>query len=76
MRMGNMFSRALDPNKPLLFGDFPLEILEEEVWHPSARRLAWQDPLTGLTSDLTPDPTPVPGSSSDPAANEQTRGKS
>ena len=71
MRMGNTFSRALDPEKPLLFGDFPLDILEEEVWHPSARRLAWQDPLTGLTSDLTPEQTFATGSAT-PAANPST----
>ena len=53
MRMGNTFSRALDPSKPLLFGDHPLGILPEEVWHPSAARLSWQNPLSGTTSDLT-----------------------
>ncbi len=53
MRMGNTFSRALDPSKPLLFGDHPLGILQEEVWHPSAARLSWQNPLSGTTSDLT-----------------------
>ena len=78
MRMGNTFSRALNPEKPLLFGDFPLDILEEEVWHPSARRLAWQEPLIGLTSDLTPEQTPATASDS-PAAhlgkNESKSGK-
>lgn len=78
MRMGNTFSRALNPEKPLLFGDFPLDILEEEVWHSSARRLAWQEPLTGLTSDLTPEKTPATDSAS-PAAhlarNESKSGK-
>lgn len=58
MRMGNTFSRALDPNKPLLFGDFPLDILEEELWHPTARRASWQNPLSGLNSGTTPGPTP------------------
>ena len=53
MRMGNTFSRALDPSKPLLFGDHPLGILQEELWHPSAARLSWQNPLSGTTSDLT-----------------------
>ncbi|DBA73958.1 hypothetical protein WJX77_002142 [Trebouxia sp. C0004] len=53
MRMGNTFSRALDPTKPLLFGDHPLGILQEELWHPSAARLSWQNPLSGTTSDLT-----------------------
>ncbi len=53
MRMGNTFSRALDPSKPLLFGDHPLGILQEEVWHTSAARLSWQNPLSGTTSDLT-----------------------
>lgn len=57
--MGNTFSRALDPSKPLLFGTFPLTILEEEVWHPSARRLSWQNPLTSLTSGTTPEQTPA-----------------
>ena len=78
MRMGYTFSRALDPNKPLLFGDFPLDILEEEVWHPSARRLAWQDPLTGLTSDLNPEQTsgsPTASPAEDPGADMQTPGK-
>lgn len=51
--MGNTFSRALDPSKPLLFGDQPLGILQEEVWHPSAARLSWQNPLSSTTSDLT-----------------------
>ena len=55
MRMGNTFSRALDPSKPLLFGDFPLDILEEEVWHSSARRLSWQSPLASLGSDFNAD---------------------
>ena len=76
MRMGNTFSRALDPKKPLLFGDFPLDILEEEVWHPSVRRLAWQDPLTGLTADLTPEQTSATAAAS-PASSidRQTAGK-
>ncbi|KAL0019958.1 hypothetical protein WJX79_006691 [Trebouxia sp. C0005] len=54
MRMGNTFSRALDPSKPLLFGDHPLGILQEELWHPTAARLSWHDPLSGTTSDLNP----------------------
>ena len=74
MRMGNTFSRALDPKKPLLFGDFPLDILEEEVWHPTARRLAWQDPLTSLTSNLSPEQTSVTASTS-PAANPSADGE-
>ena len=73
MRVGNTFSRALDPTKPLLFGDFPLEILEEEVWHPSAGRLAWQDPVTGLTSDLSPEQTSATASAK-PAADFSTDG--
>ena len=76
--MGNTFSRALDPQKPLLFGDFPLDILEEEVWHPTARRLAWQNPLTGLTSDLTPEQTPVTASASsavNPSIDGETSGE-
>lgn len=78
MRMGNTFSRVLDPEKPLLFGDFPLDVLEEEVWHPSARRLARQDPLTGLTSDLTPEQTSVSASASlaaNPSTDDPTSGK-
>lgn len=74
MRMGNTFSRALDPKKPLLFGDFPLDILEEEVWHPAARRLTWQDPLTSLTSNLTPEQT-SPTASTSPAANPSANGE-
>ncbi len=58
MRMGNTFSRALDPSKPLLFGDFTLGILQEEVWHPTAARLSWQNPLSGATSGLTSDLPP------------------
>lgn len=78
MRMGNTFSRALDPSKPLLFGDFPLDILEEEVWHPSARRLAWQDPLSGLTSNLTSEETTAIDSTepaADAEAHKQPPGK-
>ena len=49
MRMGNTFSGALDPSKALLFGYFPLDILKEEVWDPTAARLSWQNPMNGKT---------------------------
>ena len=55
MRVGNAFSQALDTSKPLLFGTFPLDLLQEEQWHPTAARLDPQDPLR-----LKPDPSPTP----------------
>ena len=37
MRVGAAFSAALDPSRPPLFSDLEeLELLLEEVWHPSA----------------------------------------
>ena len=55
MRVGNAFSQALDSSKPLLFGNFPLDLLQEEQWHPTAARLDPQHPLR-----LKPDPSPTP----------------
>ena len=65
MRIGNTFSRALDPAKPLLFGDLPLGILKEEIWHPTAARLSLQDPLCSTQRDLASgDPSTTPGADS------------
>ena len=76
MRMGNTFSRALDPSKPLLFGDFPLGILEEEVWHPTAATLSWQNPLTcTATSSSSPD-LPISHDQSNPAGQKTSHGGS
>ena len=37
MRVGAAFSAALDPSRPPLFSDVSeLDLLPEEVWHPSA----------------------------------------
>lgn len=36
MRLGQAFSKVLDPSKPPLFSDFGgLELLPEEAWHRS-----------------------------------------
>lgn len=55
MRAGNAFSQALDSSKPLLFGTFPLDLLQEEQWHPTAARLDPRHPLR-----LKPHPSPTP----------------
>ena len=37
MRVGAAFSAALDPTRPPLFSDVSeMDLLPEEVWHPSA----------------------------------------
>lgn len=59
MRVGNAFSTALDPAKPLLFAEFPLDLLQEEQWHPSAARLNPAQPLQ-LKSDPSSDPSSNP----------------
>lgn len=69
MRVGNAFSRALDPAKPLLFATFPLDLLQEEQWHPSAARLDPQDPLRLQPAPcLKPLNTPRAGNTSAAAA--------
>ena len=65
MRIGNTFSRALDPAKPLLFGDLPLGVLKEEIWHPTAARLSLQDPLSSTQrTSASGDPSTDPGADS------------
>lgn len=62
MRVGNAFSKALDPSKPLLFANFSLDVLPEEHWNPSAVRLDPERPLqlrsAPVLAPATPSPSP------------------
>ena len=40
MRVGQNFSSILDPAAEPLFGDQQVGLLQEELWHPSARHLS------------------------------------
>lgn len=58
MRVGRTFSMTLDPSsQEPLFGDQPLGLLPEEVWHPSAKSLLQAKPAApGNTSAAVASP--------------------